>query len=524
MIAVLIVVLLIGLGWLVVRPATRTIRSQFDELDARVLQRTSELATALGSLQREIQEREEVELKNQRLAAQLSHVERVTTMGHLTAGLAHELNQPLGAITNYTEACEVLLENTQSSGELARVGELILQTKRAALRAGQIVRRMRNFVRPNATIQSQVGVNVLIREIVELCRTETAGAGAELILKLSADDDVVVADSIQIQQVLVNLVQNCAASHGHGECTTRTITIRSTNFDGHVQVDVVDTGPGFVSPAKEACSRRFIRPSRMDLASDCRSVGRSWKTIADGFGLNCKPVAEHRYHLPYPSQPSMSLAIELSPTIFVVDDDDEMRESLAALLDVLGFAVRTFASPSSFSRFYQTEMRGCLVLDIHMPRQTGLELYEQLLREGKRLPVIFITAHADVPTAVAAMKTGALEFLEKPFDRHRLLERVQAAIQLDSEWRERDAAFTRIEERISRLNERDRETLQLILAGESNKSMAAKLLLSERAVEMRRSTIMKKLDVQSLAELLELAVTHRILDELRQAKGRFPKL
>jgi FixJ family two-component response regulator len=220
----------------------------------------------------------------------------------------------------------------------------------------------------------------------------------------------------------------------------------------------------------------------------------------------------------------MSLAIELSPTIFVVDDDDEMRASLAALLDVLGFAVRTFPSPGSFSRYYQINMRGCLVLDIHMPRQTGLELYEELLQEGKRLPVIFITAHADVTTAIAAMKTGALEFLEKPFDRHQLLERVQAAIQLDYEWRERDTAFKRVSERISRLNERDRETLQLILAGESNKSMASKLFLSERAVEMRRSTIMKKLDVQSLAELLELAVTHRILDELRQAKGRFPKL
>jgi FixJ family two-component response regulator len=215
---------------------------------------------------------------------------------------------------------------------------------------------------------------------------------------------------------------------------------------------------------------------------------------------------------------------EISSTIFVVDDDDEVRASLGTLLGVLGFAVRTFACPRSFSCFYQTEMRGCLVLDIHMPRQTGLELYEQLLREGKRIPVIFITAHADVPTAVAAMKTGALEFLEKPFDGHQLLERVQAAIELDSEWRERDAAFTKVEGRISRLNERDRETLQLIVAGESNKSMASTLFLSERAIEMRRAAIMKKLDVQSLAELFELAVSHRILGELRRAKAQFPKI
>jgi FixJ family two-component response regulator len=220
----------------------------------------------------------------------------------------------------------------------------------------------------------------------------------------------------------------------------------------------------------------------------------------------------------------MSDATELSPTVFVIDDDDEVRASLTELLDVLGFAVRTFSSASSFLSHFQAGMRGCLILDVRMPRQTGLALYEQLLREGKRLPVIFITAHADVPTAVAAMKTGALEFLEKPFDRHQLLERVEAAIQLDFEWQERDAAFAAIEERISRLNDRDRETLRLILAGESNKSMATKLDLTERAVEMRRSTIVKKLGVHSLAELLDLAVTHRILDELRHARRQLPTL
>jgi FixJ family two-component response regulator len=219
----------------------------------------------------------------------------------------------------------------------------------------------------------------------------------------------------------------------------------------------------------------------------------------------------------------MSLATELNPTVFVVDDDEGIRASLLALFDALGIAVRTFNSPGSFSRFYQPGMRGCLLLDIHMPRQSGLDLYEQLLQEGKRLPVIFITAHADVSTAVAAMKTGAVEFLEKPFDRHKLLGRVKAAIELDSKWRKHDAAFAKIKERIDRLNQRDRETLELLLAGESNKSMAAKLFLSERAIEMRRSTIMRKLEVQSLAEMMELAVTHRILNELRLISSLWPR-
>ncbi|HEX3601403.1 MAG TPA: response regulator [Lacipirellulaceae bacterium] len=213
----------------------------------------------------------------------------------------------------------------------------------------------------------------------------------------------------------------------------------------------------------------------------------------------------------------MTLADELNPTVFVVDDDQEMRDSLCALLDILGFQVTAFATPGSFHRFYRSEMPGCLLLDIRMPRQTGLELYERLLAEGKRLPVIFITAHADVSTAVAAMKTGAIEFLEKPFDRETLLNRVRKALSLDVEWRASDARFADLGDRFDRLNLRERETLAMILAGESNKSMAAKLSLTERAVEMRRSAIMRKMQVGSVAELVDLTVTHRILADLRLA-------
>jgi FixJ family two-component response regulator len=186
-------------------------------------------------------------------------------------------------------------------------------------------------------------------------------------------------------------------------------------------------------------------------------------------------------------------------------------------LEVLGFQVMAFARPGSFHRFYRSEMAGCLLLDIRMPRQTGLELYELLLKEGKRLPVIFITAHADVSTAVAAMKTGAIEFLEKPFDRETLLDRVRKALALDAEWRAGDAQFAGLVDRVGRLSPRERVTLAMIQAGESNKSMAAKLCLTERAVEMRRSAIMRKMKVRSVAELVDLTVTHRILTDLRLA-------
>jgi FixJ family two-component response regulator len=215
----------------------------------------------------------------------------------------------------------------------------------------------------------------------------------------------------------------------------------------------------------------------------------------------------------------MSLADTNKPTVFVVDDDDQLRDSLCVLLSVLDFTVHAFATPGSFHRFYRAEMPGCLLLDLRMPRQSGLELYQRLLGEGKRLPVIFITAHADVTSAVAAMKSGAFEFLEKPFDRETLLDRVLNALKIDTEWRAQDAQLRAVKSRIAQLSERERETLTLIQEGASNKAMAARLFLSERAVEMRRAAIMRKLQVSSVAELLDLTITHRILSDLQAASS-----
>ncbi len=223
------------------------------------------------------------------------------------------------------------------------------------------------------------------------------------------------------------------------------------------------------------------------------------------------------------NDPELSL-VSPEQSLFVVDDDRQMCQSLVALLETLEYRVHAFYSASGFIRFYRANMPGCLLLDIQLPVQNGLSLYEQLLREGKRLPVIFITAHANVNLAVAAMKTGAIEFLEKPFDRYRLVECIQKALAIDSQWRKNEAEFSALHERIIKLTSRDRETLELILNGEPNKAIAVKLSLTERAVEMRRAGIMRKLGVRNLAELLDLTLSHRILSDLRSAKQANPLL
>ena len=204
-------------------------------------------------------------------------------------------------------------------------------------------------------------------------------------------------------------------------------------------------------------------------------------------------------------------------TVFVIDDDQDMRDSLVWLLEAVGVPVRAYASPAEFRDGGVIGFPGCLILDVRMPTQSGLDFYEELIREGHRKPVIFITAHADVPTAVRAMKTGAIEFLEKPFDRQVILERIFGALSLDRQWREKQAEQDHMERLIGQLSAREKGTLDLIIAGESNKAMAVKLDITERAVEMRRASIMRKLNVQSLAELLDRVITHRVLAELRMA-------
>ncbi len=284
-IAFLVVALLVGLGWFVVRPATRAIRSQIDSLGARVTARTAELRTTLTTLEQEIREREEAESRSQKLSAQLKHADRVSTMGHLTAGLAHELNQPLAAITNYLEACDVLLEEAASSDPfLDRIQELAGDAKQSALRAGQIVSRMRNYVRPNTTVPSPVRINQVIRDVVEFCRTEVATSNTEIVLILAALDHAVTADPVQIQQVLVNLVHNALQAMESSNSSTRRITFRTSDGDGHVRVDVIDTGPGFALIDTDRAFEPFCstKPDGLGIGlSICRSIvedhhGRIW--------------------------------------------------------------------------------------------------------------------------------------------------------------------------------------------------------------------------------------------------------
>ena len=206
------------------------------------------------------------------------------------------------------------------------------------------------------------------------------------------------------------------------------------------------------------------------------------------------------------------------PTVYVVDDDPDMRDSLHWLMRTVGLEVQVFSSASAFLEDFDPDGPGCLVFDVRMPGTSGLELYEELVARGHGMPVIFITAYADVPMAVRALKSGAVEFVEKPFNRQALLDRVQRAIKDDAERRKRLADRAALALRFSLLTDKEREVLELVKAGHPNKAISALLGITSRAVEMRRASLMNKLGVRSLAELLRMTIELEIVPGRKAAR------
>jgi FixJ family two-component response regulator len=192
------------------------------------------------------------------------------------------------------------------------------------------------------------------------------------------------------------------------------------------------------------------------------------------------------------------------PTIFVVDDDPAVSRALARVGELLGFPVRAFGSGAEFLQGYDKSQPGCLVLDLKMPGMTGLELQQKLAEEHIDLPVIVISGHADVRIAVEVMSRGALTLLEKPFRLEELTTHIRRAVELDAAHRETQARLATVETLVGKLTVKEREVLDRIAAGQTNKQIAAALRVSIRAVEDRRGRLMKKLGVRSIAELVQL--------------------
>jgi FixJ family two-component response regulator len=190
-------------------------------------------------------------------------------------------------------------------------------------------------------------------------------------------------------------------------------------------------------------------------------------------------------------------------TVHIVDDDEALRDSLIWLLESEGYSVATHASAEDFLAIWTAQLRGCLLLDVRMPGMSGLELYEKLVGEGSTLPVVFITGHGDVPMAVSALKKGAVDFIEKPFNDRDMLTLIAQCLELDRERSSQRRQDAEVSRRLEQLTGREREVLDLIVAGRLNKQIADALGISIKTVEVHRARVMEKMGVASLAELVQ---------------------
>ena len=193
-------------------------------------------------------------------------------------------------------------------------------------------------------------------------------------------------------------------------------------------------------------------------------------------------------------------------TVFVVDDDEAIRHSLELLIGAVGHSVKSFADAPSFLEYFDIGLRGCIVADLRMPGMNGLELQEKLGERGCNMPVIFLSAHGDVSAAVRALKQGATDFLEKPFNPTVLLERIDQALSKDAEQQAAQERASKIAERKAALTPREREIMTLVVDGNPTKVIAVELAISERTVELHRSRIMKKMSAHSVADLVRMLV------------------
>jgi RNA polymerase sigma factor (sigma-70 family) len=196
---------------------------------------------------------------------------------------------------------------------------------------------------------------------------------------------------------------------------------------------------------------------------------------------------------------------KIDSIVYVIDDDLSVREAITSLIESVGMCVEAFGSAKEFMASSRRNAPACLVLDVRMPGLSGLDLQRELTDAGIRIPIIFITGHGDIPMSVRAMKAGAVEFLTKPFRDQDLLDAIAQAIDRDRELRKQQAGIADLRDRFERLTPREREVMELVVAGLLNKQIAVRLGISEITVKLHRHQVMEKMKADSLADLVRMA-------------------
>jgi FixJ family two-component response regulator/integral membrane sensor domain MASE1 len=430
--------------------------------------------------------------ERQRAIKGLKHSLRLATAGEMAGAIAHEVNQPLTALTNYARSGQMLI----AAGKTDELSGVIERMLAEAQRASEVVRRLRDFFREGSTRLERVP----LVELLERVRHDALHLSINA-LTVSGEPDLpdVLVDRLQIELVLRNLISNAAEVV---DGSSGRIALSAQRIDPqHVRIVVSDTGPGIAASRREEIFEPFVsgKPTGMGLGL---AVSRA---IAEAHGgtLDAIPGGHGEFHLVLPAEATMGENRSL--VVYVVDDDASIRDSLTLMLGLAGYATRLFADAESFLVAFRPEWSGCVVADLRLPGLSGIELQSRIRERGSSIPFVIITAHGDVPAARTAFRAQAVDFLEKPFDDAQLRSAIDTAFALETA--RLDSAELRRDEaaKLARLTPREREVFEHAVSGLHAKEIGeASVSARERSRFTRCGSW--RIEVRNIGELVRFAL------------------
>jgi FixJ family two-component response regulator/signal transduction histidine kinase len=455
--------------------------------------------------------RQAAERREQEAQAQAAHAARVGTMGVFAASLVHELTQPLAAsLANAETVVELLAAPSPDLRELRATAADIVADDR---RAGELIQQLRRFLRRGETERTELDLRELVDEVLRLAGGERADKGVAVSIDIPDALPKIVADRVQLQQVMLNLLLNAFDAVAANEPVARSVAVRARPTGSGVSVEVVDSGCGMDEPTLARIFEPFFTTKSRGMGLGL-SISR---TIVSSHGgtltVRSNPGRGTAFRIELPLRPpgeARPARREAAPatgsgTVFVIDDDPSMRRAVERQLQGAGYRVETFASARGFLDRVPHAGVACIVSDVRMPGLSGLDLQASLAQASRDLPIVFISGHGDVSITAHAMRAGAINFLAKPFTRSDLLAAVAEALargrELDAARSERAALQTRYDS----LTPREREVFALVAAGLLNKLIADRLGAAETTVKIHRGRVMEKMGADSVADLVRMS-------------------
>ena len=446
-------------------------------------------------LRKKVEENREYERENRKITERIEALEKAKSIGIISAMVAHELKQPLGAINNYSEAILRQLKRGKKPAEEI-LTEALSEIKSESQRASEIVEFVRNIGRKEPRQRKRFNLESAVEHTIELMKR--LGRLNSKCTLTGAENLFVYADPLNVDLVLMNLLKNAEEAVRNQQNAEIKVEIKNAGADALVIIE--DNGPDMTDD-QFASLRNLGQSSKKDglglglaiVRELLEANGGSLKLVRiPSGGLRC--IAS----LPIALRIKMGLdKLQEKAVVRIIDDDDSMRKSWRFLIEGEGWTTKCYSSALRFLEEDDRNELGCVVLDVRMPDMSGIELQRVMMLQKNGLPIIFVSGHGDIDMAVQALKDGATDFLPKPVSADRLLTAIERAVSKDVERRQQNQLTDEYRHVFDTLTAREKMVAKKVARGLLNKQIADELQISEKTVQVHRGAVCRKLGVKS---------------------------